>query len=121
MDADNPLAAPPPTHDVKPPAQYQPFAPKVLQFLGASPTTDRTAIAEACVQYGEVAFVDFRFGETVGYVRFKRHEGARAASDVLASTPIELNGATPTWHLLDQAESKQYWKLSGKRKAEALE
>ena len=110
-------------HDFRPPPSQQPaapmpYAPKVLRFEGANASTDRSAIASLCAQHGEVAYVDFRFGETVGYVRFRTPEGARVAIAALESGSHQVDGATPSWHLLQQAEMQAYWKAAGKRKGE---
>jgi hypothetical protein len=83
-------------------------ARKILYFQGACASTDRADLQALCAHYGEVAFVDFRFGETSGYVRFRTPEGAKAASAALAGANIEVGGKTPTWRLLEGEETRAY-------------
>ena len=63
----------------------QPFAPKVVAFSGVKPDTDRAIISSLCGEYGLVAYVDFRFGETTGMIRFRSTLGARAALAALST------------------------------------
>mgnify|MGYP001180316038 CR=1 FL=1 len=51
-------------------------AKTILRFESASASTDRNDLKQLCSQYGEVAFVDFRFGETTGYIRFRNPDGS---------------------------------------------
>ena len=92
------FAPPPAQAQQKPEKAFVPFsfAPKILRFDGVSPDTDRNAIASLCKQHGEVAFVDFRFGETTGYVRFRKPEGAKAAQEALTGSEVS-GGAVPSW------------------------
>lgn len=92
---------------------------KVLAFEGASPTMDRAEIATLCGAHGEVAFVDFRFGETLGYVRFRSTEGAAAALAALSGGSFEIAGATPRWRLLGDDEATAYWEQSKKARVAA--
>ena len=92
---------------------------KVLAFEGASPTTDRAEIATLCGAHGEVAFVDFRFGEILGYVRFRSTEGAAAALAALSGGSFEIAGATPRWRLLGDDEATAYWEQSKKARVAA--
>ena len=91
---------------------------KILSFAAASPSTDRNQLLAVCGRYGEVAYIDFRFGETTGYVRFRTSEGAQAALNQLIAAPHEVAGCTPTWHLLNEEEAAAYWDASKKGKAE---
>ena len=96
-------AEPPPP---APPAA--PMAPqrRVLCFEGADPATDRADLSVLCAQYGEVAFVDFRFGETVGYVRFRSEEAAKEAAKALPATSGTFSGLK--WRLLEAEEVRSY-------------
>ena len=71
----------------------------ILRFDGASADTDRSQISSLCAHFGEVAYVDFRFGETMGFVRFRKPEAANAPSRV--RQPSRLSRHTfsrPTQH-----------------------
>ena len=58
----------------------------ILRFDGASADTDRSQISSLCAHFGEVAYVDFRFGETMGFVRFRKFGFGEL--DHQTSTPI---------------------------------
>ena len=90
-----------------PPASDLPRG-KVLFFENASATTNRNDLIALCARHGDVGFVDFRYGETTGYVRFKRHDGAHAALAALSGGTVEVGGATPSWRLLTAEESAAY-------------
>ena len=95
--------APPPPHAAVPPSLV------LLRFDNCSPTTERSYVSTLCGQFGEVAYVDFRFGERVGFVRFRRPEAARAAIDALMMYPQQIGGVVPTWRLLGVDETRAYW------------
>ena len=94
---------------------------KVLQFDGASPSTNRSEIAALCGAHGDVAFVDFSFGATSGHVRFRTSEGATAALAALSAGAAEVGGATPTWRILSEEEVIAYWDQSKKSKEGATQ
>jgi hypothetical protein len=79
----------------------------VLRFEGAGEGGSREAVAEACARHAEVAYVDFRFGDTAGYVRFKSADGARAALFGIADGAL-IGNATPNWRQLTNMEAHQY-------------
>ena len=79
---------------------------KMIRFEGASDRTERKALAAACESHGAIAFIDFRYGETSGYVRFKTADGAQAAHRALGSAPPEISGATPRWRMLSEEEAE---------------
>jgi predicted nuclease of restriction endonuclease-like (RecB) superfamily len=80
----------------------------VLRFEQADPQTNRTDLTALCAAHGEVAFVDFSFGSTAGYVRFRSPEGAQAALAALGDGKTVIGGATPQWHLLSEEEEHAY-------------
>ena len=86
---------------------------KVLFFSNASDITSRNELNAACAQHGEVAYVDFKYGDTTGYVRFKRHDGAQAALEQLQAKPVTIANATPAWRLLSAEEAAAYNKRRG--------
>lgn len=92
----------------------------LLRFENASVTTERTEVATLCSQFGEVAYVDFRFGEQIGYVRFRRPEAARAAIDALTMYPQQVDGVVPTWRLLGIDETREYWASAKSSKAASV-
>jgi len=94
-------------------------AKTILRFESASASTDRNDLKQLCSQYGEVAFVDFRFGETTGYIRFRNPDGASAALSALSSDGHEIAGATPSWSALSDEQAEQYMKAATKKKEPA--
>jgi hypothetical protein len=93
----------------------------LLRFDHASMTTERTEVASLCAQFGEVAYVDFRFGECIGFVRFRRPEAARAAIDALTMYPQQICGVVPTWRLLGIEETRDYWAATKSGKSAAAQ
>lgn len=82
---------------------------KILAFEGASKQSDRRELMAVCSAYGDVAFVDFQYGSTRGYVRFKQESSAAAAVNGLAKEPVEVSGVLPTWRLMGDDEVDAYW------------
>ncbi len=93
---------------------------KILRFEGASGETDRAELNALLASFGEVKYIDFRFGDTSGYVRFRTPESAQAALVALTATPRVIAGQTPSWRLLRDEEAAAYWEASKKTKVEEL-
>ncbi|KAL3914493.1 MAG: hypothetical protein SGPRY_007604 [Prymnesium sp.] len=93
---------------------------RIIAFEGAAEKTDRRELAALCAEYGHVAYVDFRFGETRGFVRFKNESSAAAAVAALSDAPVEVNGAVPSWRLLSDSEVDAYWSQTKQRAPAAV-
>ena len=100
------FAPPPPTSSGK--KRPSDFGDKVLRFEGASESTERKALATVCEVHGPIAFIDFSYGSTSGYIRFKTADGAQAALFAFKAAPPELSGTTPRWRLLSTDEAEAY-------------
>ena len=84
----------------------------MLAFEAASMQSDRRELMAVCSGYGDVAFVDFKYGVTSGYVRFKHDGSAAAAMEGLVESPVEVSGVVPTWRLMGDDEVDAYWTLT---------
>lgn len=81
---------------------------KMIRFEGASERTERKELAAVCEPHGPIAFIDFAYGESSGYVRFKAADGAQAAHFALRAAPPEIAGVTPRWRMLTEEEAETY-------------
>ena len=91
----------------------------VLRFDGAASNTERNDLTALCAHYGDVAYVDFKFGATSGHVRFRSTLGARTALGQLSSGTVMVGGAFPTWRMLSEEEEAAYREAVQAKKQES--
>lgn len=93
----------------------------VLKFEGFGPDVSREDIKEVFEPYGEVSWVDFRRGDSEGYIRFAEADMVVAARDAMAESKTEFGGKLPTFSILEGEEEDVYWKEVWIKKDMAIE
>ncbi|PXF48189.1 Lupus La protein [Gracilariopsis chorda] len=82
----------------------------ILKFEGFGPDVSREDIREAFEPHGDVAWVDFRKGDSEGYIRFANEGAAKISCEAMAESKLEFGGKIPTFTVLEGEAEQLYWK-----------
>ncbi|KAI0566586.1 RNA binding motif [Gracilaria domingensis] len=82
----------------------------VLRFEGFGADISREDIREAFEPHGDIAWVDFRIGDSEGYIRFANEGAAKVACEAMQELKTEFGGKVPTFSVLEGEAEQLYWK-----------
>ncbi|CAN8073999.1 unnamed protein product [Agarophyton chilense] len=82
----------------------------ILKFEGFGADVSREDIREAFEPHGDVAWVDFRMGDSEGHIRFANEGAAKTACEAIQKSGTEFGGKVPTFSVLEGEAEELYWK-----------
>eukprot|EP00178_Gracilaria_changii_P021371 TRINITY_DN63542_c0_g1_i1.p1 TRINITY_DN63542_c0_g1~~TRINITY_DN63542_c0_g1_i1.p1 ORF type:complete len:387 (+),score=69.13 TRINITY_DN63542_c0_g1_i1:249-1409(+) len=89
----------------------------VLKFEGFGADISREDIREAFEPHGDIAWVDFRIGDSEGHIRFSNEGAAKVACEAMQKVKMEFGGKVPTFSVLEGEAEQVYWKHVWEQKA----